>query len=310
VGELIDDADVEEPEPRRLDDAALGPLRPRRHPGGDERVDEDLEVAPDGVGGDTDLPSDRGGVDDLSVGECRRFEESLEGGEVARQGFGEDLLAQIVADIGLELGGGFWGKVVRGDEAATESLLEGEIRNLGGAQREKLVAHRAATEEVAAVAEKLPRARSGEDELQPVSADEGVNLVEERGELLDLVDDDRLPGARQGGALLRKHPRIGREATKLAGREEIVGRSVGEERPQERALPRLPRAPQEAGFFHETSGIDDAFYHDKTHFYCRWSSRKSGKLGHRSPEGGSAVEVGENLPGFVGLVGDDRPLGG
>lgn len=57
MGELIDDADVEEPEPRRLDDAALGPLRPRRHPGGDERVDEDLEVAPDGVGGDTDLPS-------------------------------------------------------------------------------------------------------------------------------------------------------------------------------------------------------------------------------------------------------------
>ena len=232
---------------------------------------EDLEVAPDSIGGDTDLPSDRGGVDDLSVGECRGFEESLEGGEVARQGLGEDLLAQIVADIGLELGGGFWGEVVRGDEAATESLLEGEIRNLGGAQREKLVAHRAATEEVAAVAEKLPRARSGEDELQPVSADEGVNLVEERGELLDLVDDDRLPGARQGGALLRKHPRIGREATKLTGREEIVGRSVGEERPQERALPRLPRAPQKAGFFRETSGIDDAFYHDKTQFYCRWS---------------------------------------
>jgi hypothetical protein len=29
-------------------------------------------------------------------------------------------------------------------------------------------------------------------------------------------------------------------------------------------------------------------------------------IGH----GASAVEVGENLPGFVGLVGDDRPLGG
>ena len=99
AGDFVHDSHIEKPESRRLNDAALRPLRPCRYPRGDERVHEDVEIAANGVRGDADLAGDRGGVDDLTVGEGSGLEEPLKRGQVAGERLSEHLLAEIVADV-------------------------------------------------------------------------------------------------------------------------------------------------------------------------------------------------------------------
>jgi len=102
AGELIHEPYVEKIEPGCLNHPAFGPLRPGRHPRGNERIDEDVEIAADGVGGDADLPGDCGGVDDLAIRQRGGFKEPLEGWKVAGERLGKNLLPKIVSDVGLE----------------------------------------------------------------------------------------------------------------------------------------------------------------------------------------------------------------
>jgi len=131
-----------------------------------------------------------------------------------------------------------------------------------------IVADGAAAEQVAPAAEQFPGARAGEDEPQAVAAHEGVHLVEEGGQFLDLVHDHRLPLVGQRGTLLCKNAGIGRQPAKLPGGEQVVGRGGREQRPQERALPGLPRAPQEAGITGERGGSQNAADHDNPQRSC------------------------------------------
>lgn len=72
-----------------------------------------------------------------------------------------------------------------------------------------------ATEKIPTAAKELPGARSGEDEPQPASAHERVNLVEQRRQFLDLIDDHRLPLVSQSRTLLSEHAGISRQPPKL-----------------------------------------------------------------------------------------------
>lgn len=87
----------------------------------------------------------------------------------------------------------------------------------------ELVAESAPSEEAPRAADQLARARAAEHEGRPAFPDEPVDLVQKRRELLDLVDDDRLPrrGSR-GQELLAKQRGPPDQPLELLGQEKIV----------------------------------------------------------------------------------------
>ena len=64
------------------------------------------------------------------------------------------------------------------------------LADLGDGKTVKLVAHCASAEEVGGATADLPRARSAERESNLLVLVKPVHLVEQRGDLLHLIDDD------------------------------------------------------------------------------------------------------------------------
>ena len=79
----------------------LAPL-PRLDESAEQRVDEDLVVLLHGLRVDAAVPRDVGVVGEVAVGVTHRLEEAREGGHVAGEPLVEDLLLQIVHDVGLK----------------------------------------------------------------------------------------------------------------------------------------------------------------------------------------------------------------
>jgi hypothetical protein len=69
----------------------------------DERVLEDLVVLPHRAGGDAGVRGDGGVVDLLAVHQTRHVEEAAEAVDRPRQALGLDLLAQVGADVRLQV---------------------------------------------------------------------------------------------------------------------------------------------------------------------------------------------------------------
>jgi hypothetical protein len=118
----------------------------------------------------------------------------------------------------------------------------------------------AAPEQVDAATPELPCARARQQDAQAlVALDEELNLVEEAGQLLHLVDDD------QGFPAGQRFPQPLRRRAQLAegvSREQIDEAGVREPIVQERGLAGLPGPEQEQRPVAERRGeVDDPLVH-------------------------------------------------
>ena len=105
-----------------------------------------------------------------------------------------------------------------------------------------------ALDEVKALVAKVLRTRALEREVQPAILDEPVNLVEQRGHLLDLIDHDLLARRRcRGLDLLPQQLGSSQVAPKLLGLEQIDPTAVAVGLPQQCALAGLARPPEKEG---------------------------------------------------------------
>ena len=122
------------------------------------------------------------------------------------------------------------------------------VSDLTRRQAVKVVAKRPPTEQIGGAAPHLARARSAQREVQSAVLDQPVHLVEQRRNLLDLVDDDLPSGLRSFCVdLLAQQLRIDGVAPELVCLQQVDATSLGIALPQERALAGLARSPQEEG---------------------------------------------------------------
>ncbi len=170
---------------------------PSRQPGADQRIDEHFEIARHGRPGDARVSRHTCDVDHLCIAQRRDLQESSEASDVLDQRLLLHLLAQIGADVGLEhVDGLFRFTADLGQQARGQQLLEIEVElQLGRSQREELACDRAPRKHVRFESPELSRAGSAHREAVALAVlgDQGMHLVEQRRQPLDLVDDDPCP---------------------------------------------------------------------------------------------------------------------
>ncbi len=266
--ERADDARIEEVElgMRHLLDP--GPGLPGREPDADQRVGEHIEVALHRHAGHAGIARDVAVVEHLAVHEAGDLQEAREGIQVPDERLLLDLLAKVRERIGLDRRNGparMRPDVRQKPEGERAGALE-VLSQLRDRQREELAPDDTAREQVRARAAQLARARSAQGEAVLVAEleEERVHLVEQRGELLDLVDDDPAsPGKR--GDLHAKPVGIAHEAEQRARAEEVVPGGAREALPEPRRLARAPRpqAEERAVGRHEAACIHGGQFYRK-----------------------------------------------
>ena len=245
--QAVHDAHVLEVELRRSSQPTLRPSLPARQPTSQQRVAEDPEVGLRRRRRHAALASDVRVVDRGTVAQGSRVQKIREGGQVPHQAFGGDLLSQVVGNVGVEQAPGRSGRIDPWQVAAAEHPVEVEVvPDLTGGQATQLIPQRAPAEQVRATVAHLPRARPAQREAQPSILNQPVDLVEEGGHLLDLVDD-HLPGRVGAGGFELFAQRLGAAcvATKLVGFEQVDPYAVGIALPEQGALACLARPPEE-----------------------------------------------------------------
>jgi hypothetical protein len=111
-------------------------------------------------------------------------------------------------------------------------------------QREHVELRGSTREQIRTTAPELARTRARQDEAPAFLLDHPVHLVEQRRDLLDLVDDDP-PLAIDRRELAGQERRLARQAERERGVEQIVGHRVGQDLGQPRRLAGSARAEQE-----------------------------------------------------------------
>ena len=190
---------------------------PCGQPGGDQGVDQDLEVVLHRGPTHRGVAGDGCDIGYLPVLPSRDLQETAEAAHASRQRLGPDLFLQIR----LRIGGQVRGRVVAGDRkrqgAVAERIVEVHLkRPFGGYQRVEVFDHRPPCKQVGAAASQLASARSGQDEPEPSCLDQAMDLVEQLGDALDLIDHHPRTGGepfdlpKQRGRLARQTQRLGR----------------------------------------------------------------------------------------------------
>ena len=190
---------------------------------GEQRVGEDLEVAVDGGAGDPGVAGERRRVHGLGVHQRRHRQEPHEAPEVAHGGFGPDLLPQVQLRVALEGGAPVRGGPHERDGAEAQCLVEVEVAAEFG-RREGVhgLAQRPAGEQVGAGGLQLAGAGAQQGEAHAALGDLAVNLVEDAGDALHLVDH---------------HPVAGADTRQQPAEQRRVGQQVGEQRLVEQIEP-------------------------------------------------------------------------
>jgi len=175
---------------------------------------------------DTEHSRDVAEVDDLPVVGGGDIEKLAEGSDVADQPFGRDLFPQVGLGVGAEELAPVLIAVLPEHRQAPgpQGPLEIEcLAQLGEGEREEAVGVGAAGKEVGTAPAQLAGARPGENEGEPGGLDERVDLIQEGGNLLDLIDRTGEPpvalAVRQD--LLAQPSRVLRVVEKAPLRQEI-----------------------------------------------------------------------------------------
>jgi len=190
------------------------------------------------------LAGDRGHVEDGALREAGRLEEAREAAELAHEPLLLDLLAQVGADVVAQVARRILGRARERQRPEAQRPREVEVApELARRQRVHAQRARASGEQIRAPAPQLARARAGHREAQPAPLDQAVDLVEQLGHPLDLVQHD------PAGVVLRDHlrepVRRGREALVGAGLQEVEDERVRELGAQPGRLARPARAEEE-----------------------------------------------------------------
>lgn len=123
------------------------------------------------------------------------FEKGREYGKVSNQPFRGDFFFQIIRHIGIEQALWTIGQVDRRQIAVVQHALQIEFTpDLDSGQAVQLVAHRPSAQQIGVAAFHLARARAAESEADGAVFMQPVGFVEERRDLLDLVDDHMAHG--------------------------------------------------------------------------------------------------------------------
>ena len=195
------------------------------------------------------MPQSRAMFEKLTIPPSLRAaaKKRAERGQVPHRAFGRDLLAQVVADVGVEQAPGLSALIDRRQIAVVHQPIQFEVGvQFIGHKPVKLIAQGAAAQQVRRASPHLAGAGPAESEAQTAVLDQPVNLVQERRHLLDFVDDD-LPGRRRalGFDLLTQEFRPDGVAAVLVRLEQVDPSALRVGVPQQRALARLARAPEE-----------------------------------------------------------------
>lgn len=120
-----------------------------------------------------------------------------------------------------------------------------DVWDFVGREGEEAKLDRASSKKIPGLSAEFAGARSAEDESGRGVFEELVNLIEQDGDLLDLVDDDNGRSRREDlpSELTRPDAQLGSQL----GVQEIVERRFGELLVEEGGLSRLSWAPQERG---------------------------------------------------------------
>ena len=141
---------------------------------------------------DAGVVGNRRVVEELPVGQRRNVEESGKALDGPHESLGADLLAQIDTHVGLEVFLRQRRVEHRRHPADVESSLEVPGPYLRPDERMQVRRPRTTGEKVRLSPTQPTRAATREDESEgSVAIDHGLGLVEQRGQLLDLVDDDQ-----------------------------------------------------------------------------------------------------------------------
>jgi hypothetical protein len=242
--------------------AARAP-REHREPDGEEQVLQHLEPPLHHAALDAAVLRDGGHVERRRLTEGRRLEEAGEPGQVARERLLLDLLAEVGADVALEVAAraGLVGGVHGHREAAAghrrpQVPVPTELR-----RRQRVHPERdgPTAQQVDAAAPQLARARTRERELQPrADLDQAVDLVEQGRDPLDLVHHH--PTGVAGRDPAAQAVRARRQVEEGLAVEQIEPRRPTEPLPQPRRLARAPRAEEEEGLVRKVqqTGVHDS----------------------------------------------------
>jgi hypothetical protein len=163
---MIRNADVEQEELLRHDQAAVLRASPRGQAEAEVRVFEDFKVGADDLGGDARFARDVGVVEQLAARERRDAQELRERGQVLHERFGGDLFAQVVAEVGAQLFARLARQEVRWQKARSQRAFEVELAQLAAQKRHELPAPRAARGQVRVAAPPLACAGAREQERE------------------------------------------------------------------------------------------------------------------------------------------------
>ena len=176
---------------------------------------------------DSGIARDARGVGDLAVLARGNLEKARKRSQIAGQRLGLDLLNEIGFGIGSKIILWNVGGHRHGQHAETQRTfrieLEGELR-----RHQRIHGRRDGTagQQVDTAAAQLARTRTREHEAQPMGLDETMDLVQQRGNLLHLVDHHPA-SAWQGRELPVQRVRVLAQSQRLPGVQQIVGDGVG-----------------------------------------------------------------------------------
>ncbi len=178
---------------------------------GDQRIFGDLQVTLDRRPGHPGVSREGRKVQNLGVEKGQDGKETGETGEVSDQGLRLDFFLQIHLDV-CDQGVGLVRRLPdHGKGPVTKNLFQVEVpAQFGGEKGKHEAADRPARQEVGSLFFELSGAGTAKDEAVPLALHEAVDLVEEEGKALDLVQDDRGAGS-QGPELPAKEARVGQE---------------------------------------------------------------------------------------------------
>ena len=183
----------------------------------------------------------------LAAGQRCGGEKPREPLHAAHQSLGLDLHLQIGPAVGAQILDRIVRVVDRGDAADVDRAHQVPIRHLRGHEREQAAGARAAAEQVDAAAPELRGVAGGQHEPQSSTLDQVVDLVEQAGELLDLIDDHRTGCGIHGRQLRPQPPGLAREVQEHLAVQQVEPRRSREQLIQIGGLARLARAEEEHG---------------------------------------------------------------
>ena len=188
---MVGDGHVEEVELGRLHHAALGHTRKSGQIEPEHGFLQNGKILLGRLGRHAAILRNVGVVHNLGVAQGRHLQKTHKRIELPHNSLLNNLLLQIVANVGADALRCVGRQVVPGQHAAVQGAIQVEVGNLGAHQRKQRLAQGTTAQQVCAATAQFAGAGAAQHKAQPAILDEPVHLVEQGRHFLHLVDDDK-----------------------------------------------------------------------------------------------------------------------